>query len=444
MAENDKIKFSVIIHMEGANPDYFRAFLESLTQNIYTNYELVITDSGSSDLLGTIASEFFPEKGKLIYRRVKPGRSRGYALNYAISLAKGEYFLFFDRHSKLSPIALKEMAKAATLRDADIIYSDNDEISGNDRTNPDYKPDANTELIRHRNYIGDIFAVSRDALKTIGAFHDTLNYAAIYDFLLRAFEKKCKIVHIPKLLYSKRIIILVDDRKVNYVRLESAYKEHLAAVNAHIKRLGLLAEAHGTKRSSHWNVEYKGEDYRAHRGEYIVLRDKGVRVRLRDAIPKLYGILRQPDVGVVGCAFTYSPFAYDNCGYIYSKEGDIYPACHGQSILYDGYNLRCILPRDVSSVDVGFCLIKKKVFKGLNGFDKSLDRQSVMLDFCLRAKRAGYRTVYTPKIKAKRKLTLHDPDIVGREILIGKWGETITKGDPLYNINLPMGLDNYF
>lgn len=357
-------------------------------------------------------------------------------------MAKGDVFLFFDRHSRLHPTALFEIAKAAG-NGAELIYFDNDEIQETSRINPDFKGGANIELIRHRNYIGDIFAVTRDFLKRIGSYRDNLNYGAGYDLLLRAFEKTKKIIHIPKLLYSKRLIADTVHTSRDRHILNLAYREHLTVVSAHLKRLEIDCEVKDAKRPDYWNIVYNGRDYRANRRDYLVIRDKDIRVRLRSAVPKLYGILKQPDVGVVGGAILSNPFSYDNLGYIFDNTGKIYPACHGQSIFYDGYNLRCILPQDVAMVDFGFCLIKRRVFKGLNGLDSNLSGKALMLDFCIRAKRAGYRTVFTPEVRAKRRHTVYETDIENGA-LFEKWQEYIEMGDLYYNKNLPMGNQNYF
>lgn len=438
-----QIRFSVIVHMEGANREFFKDFLQSLAGSTYKEFELVITDSSGIESNGTIASEFFPEKGKLTYRQVRPGRTRGYALNYAISLAKGEAFLIFDRHSRVSPIALMEMAKA--MEDgADLCYSDNDELIGDDRMNPDFKCGANASLIRQRNYIGDIFAIKRSAITTTGLFRDTLKYAVCYELLLRAFEKKLNIVHIAKSLYSKRVVLGNESQDKRSQRVRTAYMEHVAAASAHLRRQGIEGEVKPARSSAYWNVVYDGSDYRSHRGEYICVRDKNVRTRLRDAIPKMYGHLKQPDVGIVGGMVLRNLISYDNCGFIFDTSGICYPACHGQSVFYDGYNYRCILSSDVSLVDFGFCLIKKKVFKGLNGFDKTLSGKEMMLDFCLRAKRHGYRTVYEPSARGTRRNEDYSSDLASTERLGEKWKDVLEAGDPFYNKNLPMGLDNYF
>lgn len=438
-------RISIIIHIEALNREYFRECLESITQSTYKNFQVIIADATPGDTNERMASEFFPEKGRLVYRHLKSGRARGYALNFALSLATGDMYYFFDRHSRMSPIALYEIAKEAE-RGSLLVYSDNDEMVGPDRMNPEFKSAANTELIRHRNYIGDTFAITREGLETVGGFRDNLNAACAYDMLLRSFEKKIKIGYISKLLFSKRILKTLEAPSDRTKRIDTAYREHMTVVTAHLNRMGIDAEVKSSGRSTHWNIIYDGSRYRSNRKEYLIVRDRHIRLRLRDALPKLYGILKQPGVGIVCAAILKNPFTYESCGYIYDTNGISYAACRGQSIFYDGYQLRNILPRDVSMVDFSFCMIKQKLYKGLSGFDKSLSEREAMLDFSLRAAKAGFRSVYVPTVRGLRFGAAPDvePDATSLDLLLEKHGDMIREGDPHYNKNLPIGTNNYF
>ena len=66
-----------------------------------------------------------------------------------------------------------------------------------------------------------------------------------------------------------------------------------------------------------------------------------------------------------------------------------------------------------------------------------------MLDFCLRAKKAGYRTIVDPGIIVKSPGKQDESSQVSREAMLEKWEDLLAEGDPYYNPNLPMGLLNY-
>ncbi len=157
----------------------------------------------------------------------------------------------------------------------------------------------------------------------------------------------------------------------------------------------------------------------------------------------MYAYLCQPDVAVVGARFIDRGFTIDNVGYIYDNEGAWYPAFHGQRLLRDTYESYGNVPRDVSMVDCGCCLIDAKVYRMLHGFDTRLSGQDAMFDFCLRAQARGFRVIVLPKVIARWKNRVITTPTESHDIIMEKHGEKIALGDSLYNKNLPMGMENY-
>ena len=83
------------------------------------------------------------------------------------------------------------------------------------------------------------------------------------------------------------------------------------------------------------------------------------------------------------------------------------------------------------------------MYQKLRGLDTSLKGRDAVLDYCLRVQRAGYRVVYVPEVIAYRKHKETVSTRLSNARLLEKWGKKLAEGDPFYNENLPMGLDNY-
>lgn len=94
-------------------------------------------------------------------------------------------------------------------------------------------------------------------------------------------------------------------------------------------------------------------------------------------------------------------------------------------------------------VDFRYCMIDAKVYRKLGGLDPKLSGRDQMLDFCLRAKKAGYRTIVDPGIIVKSPGKQDESSQVSHEAMLDKWADLLAEGDPYYNPNLPMGLLNY-
>ena len=93
-------------------------------------------------------------------------------------------------------------------------------------------------------------------------------------------------------------------------------------------------------------------------------------------------------------------------------------------------------------------MIDAKVYRMLHGFDTRLSGNDAMLDFCIRARKRGFRTVVLPKCIAINRDTKpvnpeEDEEPATHDILLEKHGDFLAKGDGFYNKNLPLGVDNY-
>ena len=445
-------KFAIVVWTGDTQEIFFRDFMESLVAQTYDNWELYVMDEGQGEAVGTIASEFFPEDHRIHYRKLKTNKGKAYAFNIGFHFVfvndarqggEGEsrYLLVVDQHDRLSPNALALMADHAE-KGPDIIYTDHDELVGVDRMHPHFKPQLNKELLLRRNYIGDSFAVSVPAARSLGDFQEKLTGAVVYDYLLRAVGRGMTFERVPSLVYHHRILT-VENRKEYKKWQERNRREHMLVAEAYLRRSGLTAKVEAGTEMDSWRVNLDGSDAYAHPRDYILLRSEGVRPLTRHNVEKMYGLLRQKDVAVVGARFIKSGFVVDNCGYIYDSEGGIYPAFYNQKLFQDGYEQMGRLTRDVSMVDTAYCMIDAKVYRKLGGFDPKLSGRDVMLDFCMRVRKAGLRVVVEPAVVARSSVRNMESSQQSRELMQERWGDVFEKGDPMYNPNMNTGLANF-
>lgn len=429
-------KFTILIRTFGTNLSYYRDCLESLNALSFDDWELIILDENISNEVQWTTEEMFPEESRVVFRKIKNKHGIAYAYNIGVHFASGEYIVLLGQHDRLSGNTLDVLNKK--VQDYEIVYCDHDELIDTNRMNPHFKPDYNEELLRHTPYIGNFLCFRKNLCMRFGEFHEQLNYYPVYDFLFRAVETKIKVGHIAALLHHERSEeILPKEVK------EKMLREYGTVVLAHLKRKGLEASVVAEKKGRFLNVNYECDFYKNHRDEYLFLRDKGVRLRGKKYMQKLYSILSQPDVGVVGIRFLHYDFTNDNCGYIFGNEGIAYPACYNRGIFQTGYGNRVIIPQDVSMVDASCCMIDSKLYRHVGGFGANLDGRDIMLDFCLKAKEAGRRVVYLPEVVAYRGVSENISTQSSNGLIMERWHDQLKAGDPFYNVNLPLGLDNY-
>ena len=443
---SDEIKISIIIWTKATHAMFFRDCVESILASDYRNFELVILDENQNNQISSIARELFGHDGRLSYHRLKAHKGLSYALNVGLHRKSGNYVYFLGQHDRISPDALSLFVKEIHSHpNVEVIYSDRDELIGINRMNPAFLPDFNVEYLRHTNYIGDSVLFSVAGLKRLGTLKEQLESAAIYDLLLRSIEKKAYVRHIPRLLFHKRIIGDETSSPQNRRQNDQRYREHVTAISAHLHHMKIPGRVTEDRSREYWRVHYDGGDALSHRKEYIVVHERGVEVRNKRFVERMYGIMRQKDVGIVGVRYEKRGFLIDNCGYIFDEKGLVYPACHNQPALSRGYLNRAILPHDVSMVDQALFMIDSKALERVGGFDRRLTGRTLMLDLCLKVRQLGLRVVFDPGVVAKKKT---EPDDIFTEsstaALYDTWKDVLINGDPYYNRNLPMGLENYF
>ena len=205
------IKFSIVVPTFNTKPAWLRELVDSLVQQSYSNWQLIIVDDASTQAstLGALESITKHDSRINITRRSTNGHI-SQATNDGIKLATGQYVCFLDHDDLLSPYALNELAnEIAEFPKAKLIYSDEDLMSEDgERIAPHFKPDWNPELLKSHNYITHLACYQKDFLIDLGGLRIGYEGAQDYDLALRASLSlnADQIRHIPKVLYHWRMV----------------------------------------------------------------------------------------------------------------------------------------------------------------------------------------------------------------------------------------------
>lgn len=103
------MNYSIIVPVYNRR-DEVRELLESLSVQIYKDFEIIIVEDGSTDPCRDIADEFASALNlKYIY---KENEGRSIARNVGIEVARGRYLIFFDSDCVIPPQYFAELTKA--------------------------------------------------------------------------------------------------------------------------------------------------------------------------------------------------------------------------------------------------------------------------------------------------------------------------------------------
>jgi GT2 family glycosyltransferase len=235
---------SVLMPVYNAPEKHLEDAILSVLAQSYGNWELCITDDGSTDACTKkVLDRYRMFNSRIKLKCLKHNTGISAATNEALDRALGEYVVMLDHDDTLDPSALLEFVfELNDHPDTDVIYSDQDFIDENgDTVYTFYKPDWSPEMFRGVMYVGHLLLVRRSLAVNIGGFDSGFDRVQDFEFMLRVGEHTERIRHIPKILYHWRMhpgsIAYNADAKGKVEPLQCA------AVNAHMARLGLAGQA---------------------------------------------------------------------------------------------------------------------------------------------------------------------------------------------------------
>jgi GT2 family glycosyltransferase len=235
---------SVVMPVYNPPLDLLREALDSVRQQLYSNWELCIADDLSDneelrELIVAYAKE--DDRIRYIFRQENGHISK--ATNSALELVTGEFVALMDHDDLLPEHALFWVAHAINeYPEAKMFYSDEDKIdvSGN-RHDPYFKCDWNPDLFYSHNMFSHLGVYRADLLREIEGFRVGLEGSQDYDLALRCIEKidASQIIHIPRVLYHWRVVegsTALDASEKPYAMIAGE-----RAINEHLERQGIKA-----------------------------------------------------------------------------------------------------------------------------------------------------------------------------------------------------------
>lgn len=233
-------KISIVVPTYRTPIPFLRDMIDSVVAQTYPNWELCIADGSQGDqqLVDTLA-EYAAKDGRIKFKVLDQNLGIAGNTNGALTLATGDYIGLLDHDDVLPPNALFEVAKALNEDDYDVLYTDEDKVSGDlsEHDDPNFKPDFSLDLLRSHNYITHFFVARKSIVDAIQGFRSEFDGSQDYDFIFRCVEQAKKIKHIPKILYHWRIhgnSVAGDPASKMY-----AYEAGKRAIEEHLKRTGV-------------------------------------------------------------------------------------------------------------------------------------------------------------------------------------------------------------
>jgi len=211
-----KPKISIIMSIRELDRKYLRKSIDSLTQQVYQNWELCLINNTSSKkhiqkILKTYNRKYSRIKTFYFGETAQPA-----TFDTVFSLVDGQFVGFLEANDELTPDALFEIIKFLNEHpNTYYIYTDEDikdEYGG--RFAPFFKPNWSPYLFFSMNYAANFGIVRKSMLHQHTSSFRFENQR--YDLILRLTEITDRIGHISKPLYRKTEIRQISSTKNNF------------------------------------------------------------------------------------------------------------------------------------------------------------------------------------------------------------------------------------
>ncbi len=183
-------------------------------------------------------------------------------------------------------------------------------------------------------------------------------------------------------------------------------------------------------------------------GDYLLLLNNDTEVISPDFLERMLGLCQRPEAGIVGAKLYYGDDTIQHAGIVVGIDGFAGHIQTGYSKEFTGYLGRLITTQEISAVTGACMLVKRSVYEELSGLDESFSVALNDVDFCLRARKAGYRVYFTPDaelyhFESKSRGYEDTPEKKARfdrEVSRFKerYQDLLAGGDPYYNPNLTL------
>jgi GT2 family glycosyltransferase len=464
---------SILIPAFNSNETHLREAVQSVLDQVYEKWELVIVDDGS-ERPAAVLPDLADQDARIRVCMEEKHAGISAALNIALAQARGDYIALLDHDDLLEPDALFRAAEVLQeQRNVDLFYSDEDKLTEHGFDGPLLKPDWSYDLFLSLNYIGHFTLARRSIAEEIGGFRSEFDGAQDYDFYFRFLERTRAIHHIPRVLYHwrrtpestahniRRKPGVLDaarsairqhlDRTEQQAHVSVDWKTHVFRVRREVaaRRISILVfgpadQQHANmirERTAYSNFNMVARADALNESDLWVLLDSDLEPVQENWLAVLAEFAQQPEIGAVGARILNGDDTIESAGLVLLPSGKISGAFAGRSRDFRGAGRHLQTLRNYSAISASCLMTRRDVFEKVGGEVAALfhlnrsERVCAGVEYCLKLRDAGLRVVSVPYAEVRRT-SKHDVVTESCSELAKRWPDIFAR-DPFYNPNLP-------
>ena len=196
---------TVIVPVFQPNLSWLKSAIDSIRAQSYPHWELIVVLDGLpvDAVLSYCGSLIQDESRAQMIFGERGGISS--ASNLGLNAASGPYTALLDQDDTVELSALDHIAAVLRCDDPDLLNTDEDYIDQEGRAQlPVFKPGWSPALLLSFMYLSHLLVVRTERAREVGGFRSLRDGAQDYDLVLRMTDTRCKVAHIPFVLYHRR------------------------------------------------------------------------------------------------------------------------------------------------------------------------------------------------------------------------------------------------
>lgn len=201
--ENSEKLVSIVLPIYNGEK-YMNLSIDSILNQTYKNWELIIIDDCSTDKTPEIAKAYSDKDARISYYRNEVNLKLPRGLNRGFSLSKGDYLTWTSDDNLYYPEAIERMVNSLQTENTDFVFATCDVINQDGEVVEIIKAPKNyKKAILGGNFVGACFMYTRKVYETIGEYNPDNFLVEDYDYWLKIFAK-FDVSNIQDVLYQYR------------------------------------------------------------------------------------------------------------------------------------------------------------------------------------------------------------------------------------------------
>ena len=208
---------------------YIEESINSILQQSYENWDLIIINDASTDKTAEICQHFLKKNNQIKYFENKTRMDISASLNKGFSLAKGDFYTWTSDDNLYTLDAFKIMVEQIEDNAADFVYAINQVIDENGKKQNQFIGNTLEQIYaKGQSRFGACFLYRKKIAQKVGEYSTKLLRAEDFDYFLRIADVGT-VKFIPQILYYYRVhpdACSFGNHKRRAESLKQIYKKH--------------------------------------------------------------------------------------------------------------------------------------------------------------------------------------------------------------------------